>query len=319
LRWFRSRTEESRLAKSAFLILVLVVAGCGATAGSEEAATSDPAGLIAFARQDSSGRDRIYVVEPNGHGLHALTSARLNAYEPVWSPDGKQIAYIAGDYERLYLMNSDGSHKHLISEGAGPLGGATRPTWSPDGKRLLFSVQTFDGKELYVVDMDGRHLHRLSKVDSDSPAWSPRGDLIAVTLRHSRIAELDAHDGKEVRILTRPGFCAEWPTWSRDGERIAYVAYGVSRGSCGDASSSSIREVNVDGSDDKPLDHQVPGTWDDSPAWSPNGDEIAYQCGDNPFFGAICVLEPGDPPSIRFVAGNALSRNFDPSWQPVPG
>jgi TolB protein len=269
--------------------------------------------LIAFSRQGPSQLDRIYVVEPNGHGLRALTSARLDAVDPVWSPNGKQIAYIAGQSDRLYVMNPDGSHKHLVSNGGGPLGGATRPTWSPDGKRLLFYVTTFAGHALYVVDADGTHLHRLSGVDSYYPAWSPRGDLIAVTLRGNRIAELNA-TGAEVRTLTHPGFCAQWPTWSPDGKKIAYA---VSRGSC--ANPSSIHVVNVDGGDDKALTHHRFGTFDQSPAWSPDGNEIAFQCAGGPIFGAICVLKLSNPTSIRFAAGTPFGRDFDPSWQPLTG
>src|SRR5262249_41553164 len=114
-------TEAGRLSKSAFLAVALIAAGCGTQARSPQGTAPRAPGLIAFSRQGPSQLDRIYVVEPNGHGLRALTSARLDAVDPVWSPNGKQIAYIAGQSNRLYLMNRDGSHKHLISNGAGPL------------------------------------------------------------------------------------------------------------------------------------------------------------------------------------------------------
>lgn len=301
------------MSKSALLVVAMVAAACGAQAHAQRTAAPTTAGLIAFSRQNPSHRDQIYVVKPNGHELRALTSARLDAVDPVWSPNGKQIAYIAGQYDRLYVMNSGGGHKHLVSNGAGPVGGATRPTWSPDGKRLLFYVTTFGGHALYVVDVDGTHLRRLSSIDAYDPAWSPRGDLIAVTLRGNRIAELNTA-GAKVRILTRPGFCADWPTWSPDGKMIAYAA---SRGSCG--RPSSIHVVNVDGSDDKPVTHHRLGTFDQSPSWSPNGDEIAFQCAGGPIFGAICFVKLGHPPSVHFVAGTPFGRDFDPSWQPATG
>jgi Tol biopolymer transport system component len=93
------------------------------------------------------------------------------------------------------------------------------------------------------------------------------------------------------------------------------IAYAVSRGSC--ANPSAIHVVNVDGSDDKALTHHRFGTFDQSPAWSPNGDEIEFQCAGGPIFGAICVLKLSNPRSIRFAAGTPFSRDFDPSWQPV--
>jgi hypothetical protein len=102
---------------------------------------SVPPGLIAFTRQQRapSTLDRIYLIKADGSGERALTTARVNGYEPVWSPNGKQIAYIAGEDEWLYVMNADGSGSHLVSRGAGALGGAARPAWSA---RLVFAVDT---------------------------------------------------------------------------------------------------------------------------------------------------------------------------------
>jgi opacity protein-like surface antigen len=63
-------------------------------------------------------------------------------WDPAWSPDGKQIAFVdhrgAGD---LYVMNADGSGLRQLTQSSLPPAanyGARQPAWSPDGSRIAF-------------------------------------------------------------------------------------------------------------------------------------------------------------------------------------
>jgi len=78
-------------------------------------------------------------------GVHELN--------PVWSPDGKWIAYLSdrtGEYE-LYLMPQKGGEEVRITSD----GGVYRygPIWSPDSKKLLYWDKML---RLYYVDIDER-------------------------------------------------------------------------------------------------------------------------------------------------------------------
>src|SRR4051794_18747697 len=60
------------------------------------------------------------------------------------------------------------------------------PSWSPDGHHIVFQrYGASPNTDLYVVDRDGGHLHRLgaSSLAQTSPSWSPDGSRIAFTLQ----------------------------------------------------------------------------------------------------------------------------------------
>ena len=81
------------------------------------------------------------VMNADGSNPQVLSNQQ-GAYDPVWSPDGRQIAYDAdndGDnWEELWLMNADGSNQRMIYNPSGDVVAWAR-SWSPDGRYLAFS------------------------------------------------------------------------------------------------------------------------------------------------------------------------------------
>jgi Tol biopolymer transport system component len=95
---------------------------------------------------------------------------------PIWSPDGKRIAFVADRKQpyayELWIMDADGSNaRQLTSLGAY----ITNPRFTPDGKSILFLVERDAAYELWKVDVDGRHLERIAdKGLFESPLqWKP--------------------------------------------------------------------------------------------------------------------------------------------------
>jgi eukaryotic-like serine/threonine-protein kinase len=96
-------------------------------------------------------RELVYLSDSGGHGnlwvLNLETQQnrqvtfehdpRVTIGVPVWSPDGKHIAYVKRGNTAwnvdLWLMNPDGSGAHKISDGGG------WACWSPDSRWLYFS------------------------------------------------------------------------------------------------------------------------------------------------------------------------------------
>ncbi len=90
--------------------------------------------------------------------------------------------YVDGRYQHLFVVPSAGGSVTQLTSGAWDVTGFD---WSPDSTRLVVSGNSEPGADLqrdlnlYLVDLAGAR-HRLGGgFTLSSPAWSPRGDLIA--------------------------------------------------------------------------------------------------------------------------------------------
>ena len=125
-----------------------------------------------------------------------------------------RLAFLWGG--QLFLLDgSKGVLRQITSQGQ-----TTDPIWSPDGHRLAYLR---DGA-LWLARADGSGAHRAATLPSvaASYTWSPRGDMLAVSLADSERAAgalwLISSQGQSHRL----GVAAADPLWSPDGSRLAY-------------------------------------------------------------------------------------------------
>jgi len=125
-------------------------------------------------RPDLEPTDGIYVINADGSGETRLTNNSANDLFPVWSPDGKRIAFISdrdGNSE-IYVMNADGSGQARLTNNPEY---DTKPTWSSDGTWIAFSSHRDGNFEIYTIKADGTGAMRLTDdpgIDG-MPSWSP--------------------------------------------------------------------------------------------------------------------------------------------------
>jgi len=186
-----------------------------------------------------------------------------------------------------------------------PAGESSATTGSP-AERIAFTAMGSEGS-IFTVNPDGSGLRKLVS-NASGAIWSPdrsrlvfsRHFPIGEDFRGDTIYRADLYsvrpDGSGVRLLTR---AAAYPTWSRDGQSIAFV-----RG------DFNLWTVRVDGSGERQL---VKSDVEDS-AWSPDGNWIAFSWYAKNFV-EVWLIHPDGTGLRRLVKGKSVEGD-SPAWAP---
>jgi Tol biopolymer transport system component len=170
---------------------------------------------IAFV-SERDGNAEIYVMNADGSGQKRLTYNGKNNMHPSWSPDGTQIAFTSEqNYSaEIYVLDvqkaldaANVSAETNITNN--PAAYDQTPRWSPDGRQFAFVSDRDGDLEIYLMNVDGSGLTRLTDspgYDAD-PAWSPDGSQIAFVSQrdgHFEIYRMDANGSDQTRLTNNP-------------------------------------------------------------------------------------------------------------------
>jgi Tol biopolymer transport system component len=260
---------------------------------------------LAFS-SDRGTRDEsdIYVIRPDGAGLHRLTHTPGWDGSPSWSPDGKRLAYYSSQ-EQIFTVevNNETSSTRITNSSGAKLS----PHWVAEG-RICFSWAGSEGA-LGCTDPDREEESTpqfATRGEFLSPKWSPDGKQV-VFHRHTNRPTPSVRQRSSavpgVRLLRIDG---AFPSFSPTGDTLSFTD-----------NFRSIVRMKIDGSDRREIykDTRSPAF---APAWSPQGDLLAFTRG-RVFAGGstdneIYVVQP-DGSGARNVTQHPANDAL-PSWSP---
>jgi WD40-like Beta Propeller Repeat len=129
----------------------------------------------------------IYLMDADGSNVVRLTDDPASEYQPIWSPDGRRIAFARslGDpqlsHPAIFTMDPDGTDVRQTSSADG--GSDFWPSWSPNGTQIVFAAIRKEDWGIWTVNADGSSEEQIfGGVGTgyvNNPVWSPDGSLIA--------------------------------------------------------------------------------------------------------------------------------------------
>jgi dipeptidyl aminopeptidase/acylaminoacyl peptidase len=192
-------------------------------------------------------RDHLYLFTLAGRKAELITPGDYDEEAPVWSPDGRFIAFLSRrrpEYDRtdnwdIYLVAAEpGAQPRQLTTFKGadmdPAWGSRAPSWSPDGKHLVYiqggkpELLYYGGQKIAVVPAAGGPAQVLTgSLDLNvlSPTFSPDGKSVLFLLEDDRVYHLARVPlaGGPVERLVEGKRAIEDLTVGRDG-RVALTS-----------------------------------------------------------------------------------------------
>lgn len=178
--------------------------------------------------------------------------------------------------------------------------------------RIVFHSNRVGNGEIYVIDINGANLVRLTRnpASDSNPACSPDGRKIAFVSNRAGSSEIFAMDpdGTSVLRLTSDLARATDPCWSRDGSKIAF--------SSSRDGNPEIYVMDSDGKNLVRLTHH--GMRDDSPSWSPDGGKIAFESSRDGGMASsdIFVMDADGKNLTNLTINPEMFLDRSPAWSP---
>ncbi len=212
-----------------------------------------------------------------------LTTYPGHEYQPAFSPDGNQIAFVwtgeTGDNSDIYVRLVDGSNSVRLTTHPGD---DVNPVWSPDGSMIAFYRNTGDRDGVYIMPSLGGAERKVTDAWANRFSfgsrtwlhWSPDGKWLVLSDKLSDdepfgLFLISPETGERRRLTSPPvsyiGDCS--PAFSPDGSQVGFVRVFS-------AVVGEVFLVSLDGGEPVRLTHDGGGA--SNLTWVQDGREIVF-------------------------------------------
>ena len=289
------------------------------------AASAQSVGKIAFINNVDDTYEA-FCIEPDGtHRTRLSFNTTREVGNLDFSRDGRLVAFVRFATQDIYIMNSDGAAVRQLTF----TNNNFDPAVSPDGTKVAFASSRNNNTDVYVVNVDGTNLFRVTTnaAIDQRPNFSPDGTrLLFDSNRNSpnglrNLYMINLNGTNETRLTDYYEFAGRF---SPDGTQIAYMGRTLP-----DTGWNQVFVMNADGSNRVALTNTA--SPNQNPSFSLDGSLIAF---DRPVIQGsiqlseifvinpngtnerqVTTVDPAAGPSgaPRWIPSNLLATRFEPS------
>ncbi len=224
---------------------------------------------ITVRKNGSKKRYQLEMADADGNNPVILLESSHPILSPVWSPNGRQVAYVSFEEgnSAIYVQTISTGRRQVVSSGRGI---NSSPAWSPDSSKLAMTLSKDGNPEIYIKNLRSNQLSRITNnraIDTEA-CFSPDGSSIVFTSDRGgspQIYQAPISGGSAQRLTFSMGKYNAGASFSPDGKMLTMVH----RGDAGyqiAVLDLAIQQLNI----------LTGGRLDESPSFAPNGKTIIY-------------------------------------------
>ncbi len=213
---------------------------------------------------------KLAIMDQDGFNARSLPVSGDLLLTPRFSPNSNELTYMSfgSGTPRVYIYNIDTNQKEIVGDFPNM---SFAPRFTPDGQGVIMSLQSDDGRDsnIYEMDLRSKRLRQLTNAPAinTSPCYAPDGSRIVFESDRGgtqQIYMMGSDGSGQDRISFGKGRYST-PVWSPDGKWIAFTKQGGGK--------FSIGVMKPDGSGERIL---TEGYHNEAPTWSPNSRVVMF-------------------------------------------
>jgi Tol biopolymer transport system component len=167
---------------------------------------------IAFSAT-TAGRTDLFVFDLTNGTTRRLTDDAYAELQPVWSPDGRQLAFVTDRFTTdLTVLKAGALQLALMDVASGQIdllptlasGKVLNPQWAPGGEKLYFLSDATGITNVYALTLASRAVSRLTNLDAGASGITAFSPALSAATDANRLA-FSAYEGGKIGVYLIEG------------------------------------------------------------------------------------------------------------------